>query len=289
MSPANVLSASLREELLGETSWGLSHRIVRKAVDPSLLLSSADIDARLDASLLKWPYFTLLKSGEAPAPASYTTVRDVIGHKVGGFANPGAIRKHMAGGASLKLNQVADWHRPTRDLARSLEEQTDCAANSYIFWTPGAQQGMLPHRDAAHVLAIQVEGRKEWRLHASPDQIGAQAGLDVDSSRPTHVFTMEPGDVLYLPHGWPHDAVALDGGSLHLTFTLTEPTPEDLVDAVMQRFLQDEEDLVHHFHTRSLDARTGEVRSVLARTVGELDGRAWVSAALDSMRKAISR
>ncbi|WP_299534944.1 JmjC domain-containing protein [uncultured Streptomyces sp.] len=288
MSTANVLPAPLREELLGEETWGRSHRVVRNAVDPSLLLSSADIGARLDASLLKWPYFTLLKSGEAPAPSSYTTVRDVIGHKVGGFADAAAIRRHMAAGASLKLNQVADWHRPTRDLARTLEQQTDCAANSYIFWTPEAQQGMLPHRDAAHVLAIQVEGRKEWHLHASPEQIGARAGLDVDSSAPTHVFTMEPGDVLYLPHGWPHDAVALDGGSLHLTFTLTGPTPEDLVDAVLRRFLQDEEDLVHHFHTRPLDARTAEVRAALARTVGDLDGGAWTRTALDSMRKAIS-
>ncbi|MYY04308.1 MULTISPECIES: cupin domain-containing protein [unclassified Streptomyces] len=287
MSTANVLSAAVREELLGEATWGLRHHLARGAVDPSLLLSSADIEARLDASLLKWPYFTLLKSGESPPASSYTTVRDVIGHKVGGFPDPVAIRRLMAGGASLKLNQVADWHRPTRELARSLGEQTDCAANSYIFWTPGAQQGMLPHRDAAHVLAIQIEGRKEWHLHAAPGQIGAQAGLDVDSSSPTHVFTMEPGDVLYLPHGWPHDAVALDGGSMHLTFTLTGPTPENLVDAVLRRFLDKEEDLVHHFHTRALDARTSEVRAALVRTVAELDGPSWTRTALDSMRTEI--
>jgi hypothetical protein len=32
--------------------------------------------------------------------------------------------------------------------------------------------------------------------------------------------TMRPGDVLYLPRGWYHDALAKDGPSLHVTFSV---------------------------------------------------------------------
>jgi hypothetical protein len=35
---------------------------------------------------------------------------------------------------------------------------------------------------------------------------------------------MRPGDVLYLPRGWYHDAVATDGASLHVTFSITPLT-----------------------------------------------------------------
>lgn len=287
MTVATPLPAALTGRLLGDAAWGVSHRVEKQAVDPSGLLTSDGIRRLLDASLLKWPYFTLLKHGEVPTVSSYTTKRDVIGHKVAGFADPGAIGRHMEGGASLKLNQVGDWHRPTRDIARQLEEMLPVAVNSYIFWTPEESRGMLPHRDAAHVLVIQLEGRKEWHLYAEPDQIGASAGLDVDAVRPTHVFTLEPGDVLYLPHGWPHDAVARGGDSLHLTFTLTEPTPEDLVDALLRRFLDDEHNLVHHFHTRPLPARTSEVRSALTEQAKTLDGAHWVRTALETMREAI--
>jgi ribosomal protein L16 Arg81 hydroxylase len=241
----------------------------------------------LDASLLRWPYFTVLKHGEVPVVSSYTGRRDVIGHKVAGFADAVALSRQMAGGATLKLNQVGDWHRPTRDLARQLEELWPVAVNSYVFWTPRESRGMLPHRDAAHVLVVQLEGVKEWHLYAAPEQIGASAGLDVDAARPSHVFTLEPGDVMYLPHGWPHDAVARGGDSLHLTFTLTEPTPEDLIDAFLHRFVQDEEELVHHFHTRPLTARTSEVRAALSAQAATLDGERWTGTALKTMREAI--
>lgn len=35
---------------------------------------------------------------------------------------------------------------------------------------------MLPHRDAAHVVAVQLEGFKTWELYADNDQIRADAG-----------------------------------------------------------------------------------------------------------------
>ncbi|MCT9011744.1 cupin domain-containing protein [Streptomyces sp. NPDC054766] len=287
MTAATPLPAALTDRLLGDAAWGVSYRVEKQAVDPSGLLTSDDIRRLLDASLLKWPYFTLLKHGEVPTVSSYTAKRDVIGHKAAGFADPRAIGRHMADGASLKLNQVGDWHRPTRDIARRLEEIRPVAAGSYVFWTPEESRGMLPHRDAAHVLVLQLEGRKEWHLYADPGQIGASAGLDVDAARPSHVFTLDAGDVLYLPHGWPHDAVARDGDSLHLTFTLTEPTPEDLVDAFLRRFLDDEHNLVHHFHTRPLPARTSEVRSALTGQARTLDGTRWADTALQTMREAI--
>ncbi|MFE2533797.1 JmjC domain-containing protein [Streptomyces sp. NPDC059371] len=287
MPAATPLPAALTGRLLGDTSWGLAHRVEKQAVDPSALLTSDTVRRLLDASLLKWPYFTLLRHGEVPTVSSYTTKRDVIGHKVAGFADPGAVARHMAGGASLKLNQVGDWHRPTRAIARHLEEILPVAVNSYVFHTPEESRGMLPHRDAAHVLVIQLEGRKEWHLYAEPGQVGASAGLDVDAARPSHVFTLEPGDVLYLPHGWPHDAVARGGDSLHLTFTLTEPTPQDLLDALLRRFLDDEHNLVHHFHTRPLPARTAEVRAALTERARTLDGDHWARTALETMREAI--
>jgi ribosomal protein L16 Arg81 hydroxylase len=214
-------------------------------------------------------------------------VRRVIGQKRGGFADPAAIRRLMARGATLKMNQLTDWHRPTRDLARQLEKELPVVAVGYVFWTPAEQRGMLPHRDAAHVIVIQLEGSKEWHLYADPDQVGADAGLDVDTSRPSHVFTLEPGDALYLPHGWPHDAIAKDGPSLHLTFTLTEPTPEALIEALLLRFAQAEPELMNRFHARSLENRTSDVRAALSEQARTLDGANWAQTALASMREAI--
>ncbi|WP_170839415.1 JmjC domain-containing protein [Micromonospora halophytica] len=268
-----------------DSRWGRDHVIWRGAADPTTYIDLEEINARLDASLLRWPYFTLLRHGEQPPVHTYTSRRDVIGHKRDGFPAPGAIRRLMADGASLKLNQLADWHRPTRDLRDRLEAVTSAAVQSYVFWTPAEQRGMLPHRDAAHVLAIQLVGRKEWHLYAEPEQVASTAGLDVDASRPTHTFVLEPGDVLYLPHGWPHDAVASGGESMHLTFTLTEPSPEDLVEALVERFTTAQTDLVHRHHARSLESKTREVQAALRHEAQDLASDEWVGLALAAMRK----
>lgn len=287
MPGANPLGSLLNDPALLASHWGRSHLVLKGAVDPSAFITSAEIDQRLEASLLKWPYFTVLHHGEQPPVHTYTSTRDVIGQKRSGFPDAEKIRRLMAEGASLKLNQLTDWHRPTRDIRRALEELLPAAVASYLFWTPPEQTAMRPHRDAAHVIAIQLEGRKEWHLYARPEQVVSTAGLDVDSSSPTHTLVLEPGDVLYLPHGWPHDARARDGSSLHLTFTLTEPTPEDLLEALMKRFSAERTDLVHRHHARTLEAKSEEVRAALLEELSGLDTEKWVSLALATMRETV--
>jgi len=75
------------------------------------------------------------------------------------------------------------------------------------------------------------------RRRAGRRELGVvRADHDVDPDSRSHTFVMEPGDVLYLPHGFPHVATARGGTSLHLTLTITEPTPADLVEALLTTF-----------------------------------------------------
>lgn len=276
---------TLRGEGIFADAWNKEFRILRGAVDPAGHLSSAFIEQKLDASLLRWPYFSVLRHGAVPPESAYTRSRDVIGHQRPGFPDAAAVRRLMSAGGTLKLNQLSDWHRPTRTVVEQLQAAAPVAVASYVFWTPPESRGMLPHRDASHVLALQLEGRKEWQLYAGSQQVRADAGLDVDAAHPTHTFVLEPGDVLYLPHGWPHDAVARDGDSLHLTFTLTEPTPDDLLEALGRHLLDADYDLAHRFHTTTLEQRTEHVRTALLAHTRDLDDATWAHAALTAMRE----
>ncbi|WP_329318109.1 MULTISPECIES: JmjC domain-containing protein [unclassified Streptomyces] len=276
---------TLRGEGIFADAWNKEFRILRGAVDPAGHLSSAFIEQKLDASLLRWPYFSVLRHGAVPPESAYTRSRDVIGHQRPGFPDAAAVRRLMSAGGTLKLNQLSDWHRPTRTVVEQLQAAAAVAVASYVFWTPPESRGMLPHRDASHVVALQLEGRKEWQLYAGSQQVRADAGLDVDTAHPTHTFVLEPGDVLYLPHGWPHDAVARDGDSLHLTFTLTEPTPDDLLEALGRHLLDADPDLAHRFHTTTLEQRTERVRTALLAHTRRLGDDTWAQAALTAMRE----
>ncbi|WP_328891879.1 JmjC domain-containing protein [Streptomyces sp. NBC_00316] len=275
----------LRGEGVFADAWNKEFKIFRGAVDPEDYLSSSFIEDKLEASLLRWPYFSVLRHGAVPPESAYTITRDVIGHKRPGFADAAAIRRLMAAGGTLKLNQLSDWHRPTRELVEQFEAAAPVAVASYVFWTPPESRGMLPHRDASHVVAVQLEGRKEWQLYADDGQVRSSAGLDVDADRPSHTFVLEPGDVLYLPHGWPHDAIARDGDSLHLTFTLAEPTPDDLLEALGKYVLDNDWELAHRFHATTLEERTDNVREALLAVADAIDDDTWAQAALRPQRE----
>ncbi|MFJ9543031.1 JmjC domain-containing protein [Streptomyces sp. NPDC101225] len=223
------------EDLLG-AYWNKKHGLFKRACPVDGLIRESDIQDMLDTGLLRWPYFTLLKEGQQPEITAFTTTRTVAGSPVTGFADAAKVRALLAAGATMKMNQLEDWHRPLGTLMRRIEARLPAELKTYVFYTPRDNTGMLPHRDGSHVLAVQIAGAKEWRIYDEPREIDSRSGLDVDVDSHAHCFVMEPGDVLYLPHGMPHVATAREGTSLHVTFTITEPTPRDLAASLMTLF-----------------------------------------------------
>ncbi|MFC3455436.1 JmjC domain-containing protein [Amycolatopsis speibonae] len=88
-------------------------------------------------------------------------------------------------------------------------------------------QGFAAHYDVHDVFVLQFAGRKHWKVyapvHPAPlrdqswndhaDPVAARAREDA----PAIEKILEPGDVMYLPRGWPHSAAALGDVSAHLT------------------------------------------------------------------------
>jgi ribosomal protein L16 Arg81 hydroxylase len=99
------------------------------------------------------------------------------------------------------------------------------------------------HWDTHDVFAIQLIGRKRWRLFAPTfplpltfqghDRSGHQC-----PSEPSVEITMEEGDVLYLPRGWWHHVVPLQGGSFHLSVGCYSPTLFDYVVQTSAKYLE---------------------------------------------------
>ena len=102
-------------------------------------------------------------------------------------------------------------------------------ANAYL--TPATAQGFAVHHDTHDVFVLQVAGRKRWRVYEPVFELplkdqrwSPELG---DPGPPRDEFTLEAGDTLYLPRGWPHEAFAADEESLHLTVGLHPLTRMD--------------------------------------------------------------
>ena len=94
------------------------------------------------------------------------------------------------------------------------------AAKSEVvaFLTPTGQRGAV-HSDPTDVYVVQLEGTKRWQIWPTPQV--RRPGEDKDSfpslPEPDLDLSLQPGDVLYIPHNTPHRASAEGSVSLHLT------------------------------------------------------------------------
>ncbi|MCW2931576.1 MAG: hypothetical protein JWM19_2538 [Actinomycetia bacterium] len=209
--------------------------VLRDRVPVDRLPGSSEVNELIDASLLRWPYFTVLKEGIRADRDLIFQARQVGDRKIDGFMDPQGVCKALADGATLRLGAVSDWHQVIREMATDIMDAFPATlVKSFIFYTPAGQRGMVPHRDPARVIVIQVEGEKEWTLFDAPEDRNSRAGIDIDPDSAIDSFCLRPGDVLYLPHSYPHAATATSSTSSHVTFTFSEPTPLQLAESAIR-------------------------------------------------------
>lgn len=252
------------------------------SVDVGDFISLDDISSVLDHGLLQPPYAQLvMQSTRLPDGKLTATAKTSDGGAVSYFDGT-RVSKALSDGYTLKLNQVHHWHRRTAAQVRSLEKHLPAAVKPFVFLTPAAEEALLPHRDASHVLVVQLEGRKEWSLWKPTAETRSSYGLDVDVANPAQHPVLCPGDVMYLPHGFPHAARAVGGPSLHITFTLTLPTPKTIVDTLLAEIDGRSRSSVQPYTGRAdliRDTTEGMRRAIL-----EADNPAWFAGALARQR-----
>jgi ribosomal protein L16 Arg81 hydroxylase len=129
-------------------------------------------------------------------------------------------------GASLVGDHIEDIDRNVRDAAAMLSEQFAGTAGANVYCSFKGIRAFNSHCDLHEVFAVQLEGEKVWQIYEnradSPVETiqgpNAQAIIDQAKGRVMMTVQMQPGDLLYIPRGYFHDALADTAASLHLTF-----------------------------------------------------------------------
>lgn len=162
-----------------------------------------------------------------------------------GRINVDHVRKAYLGGQTIILNSVEDYDPNIAMLARSLEVEMNARVQVNCYLTPPASQGFQAHYDTHDVLVMQMEGTKRWKIYGADIACPLHEMIDggprptEDCQKPTELV-LQPGDVLYIPRGWVHEAEALDTSSLHITLGIHPPLLKDLmhsaIDILATRF-----------------------------------------------------
>jgi ribosomal protein L16 Arg81 hydroxylase len=162
--------------------------------------------------------------------------------------SPAKVEVFLSTGASLVANDVHALTPKLRALGDVLGRTFagKVGANAYLSF--GGVRAFATHFDLHEVFAVQVEGEKIWRLYEN--RADSPIGFDVPDDqisawfertrgRPMMDVHMKPGDVLYLPRGWYHDALAQPGASLHVTWSVTPLYGRVLFSLLENAALQD--------------------------------------------------
>jgi len=170
-------------------------------------------------------------------PAIDTEARDVL------RPVPALVTTWLRRGATLVLNNISELNDGLAETAAALRAATGAAVQANLYFSRQGRQAFSPHFDTHEVFALHCHGEKRWRIFEnrsdSPTARSVQAanatGRKEDPGPVREEVTLRPGDLLYLPRGQFHDALASTAATIHVTFAVSMPTGADLL-----RFLADE-------------------------------------------------
>jgi hypothetical protein len=266
------------QELVGDPDRFLAeHWLKKPAHFPGRYVSeppitSSELLELIDCSTLTRPYFVTFKESTRPPWREITESRMVGGVRGDGYLRTEGVRRELSEGATFKLNQPEQWHPRIASYVDGMRPHFSAALEAFVFYSPGEVLGMKAHTDGRHVIALQLEGRKRWRVYEPRGVASSEANLAETGDLRCSEFVLDPGDVLYVPHGWPHQAIAAGGASLHLAVTIEEPNARDIADCYAARImagLPEAEPLAAH-HLLPPREKAERVLAFVTQTLREL-------------------
>jgi lysine-specific demethylase/histidyl-hydroxylase NO66 len=238
----------------------------------------------------------LMRNGQALSPDLY--MEEIVAQE-GPIerASPAKLDVYLSLGASLVARSVQQIAPDIRRVTAMLGERFGARITANVYCSFAGVAALARHFDTHDVFAVQTEGEKTWRIYDHPadnpvrDTVRRRTPGEAEPERRILLEArMRPGDLLYIPRGYFHDALADAGESLHLTFSVESPTGADLLRLLRQVALQDplfRADLPHEREGEGAALR--EHLGLLAERLAELVRSSLFSDELSTMRCKLTR
>lgn len=162
----------------------------------------------------------------------------------------GKVMTLLRRGASLVTNDIDSLTPVLSGVSNAMENRLagKVQANLYCSWKQ--HQAFGSHFDTHDVFAVHVAGEKLWNIYETrmDDPIShpkfksyGQDWHDKNRGGIAQQVLMKPGDLLYLPRGLYHDAMATSDGTIHIAFGVTSVIGLDVLDMVKATVVEDVE------------------------------------------------
>ena len=189
--------------------------------------------------------------------------------------DPTKVANYIKKGASLVLNDLIYVSKEIQFLADDLQIITNGKCQANLYFSMQSHQAFAPHYDTHDVFALHCEGEKVWNIYEnfehdpinhpifknSLDERTKKSGKIIDQ------VLLKPGDLLYLPRGQFHDALASKNGAIHIAFGITYMKPLDLFQYYWENYIVNE-----YFRSDVKELNSiSDVKELHTKIVNELD------------------
>ncbi|NWL16465.1 cupin domain-containing protein [Pseudoalteromonas sp. Scap03] len=165
--------------------------------------------------------------------------------------------------ATLLVQAVDHWHPEAAQLLEPFRFIPNWRIDDLMisYSTPGG--GVGPHLDQYDVFIIQGEGKRHWRVglpDASLKQFAQNKSLlQVEAFTAVIDCVLEPGDILYIPPGCPHEGYAIEN-ALNYSVGFRAPNQQDLLSSFADHIIDTESGQKRYTdHTLALRDSKGEL------------------------------
>jgi hypothetical protein len=232
-------------------------------------LSETDVERLVCSTGIRYPAFRLVKEGEGIGLPDYTVDVPWRPEPFTATADVDRVVAEFEAGATIVLQGLHLNWEPLAVFCRELERELGHSTQANAYYTPRESKGLAVHHDTHDVFVLQVSGEKRWLVYEPvfplplkrqryKKELGAPAAA-------VHDIVLRPGDTLYLPRGWLHEAVTSATDSLHVTVGVNVYTWIDAFKGALADCEQEEA-----FRRSVPDGGKG-AGDLLARLRGQLD------------------
>jgi len=201
------------------------------------------------------------------------------------------VQKLVSRGASIILNDIQKHNTHILQFVSELQKLTNGRCQGNLYFSMASHQAFGPHFDLHDVFAIHFEGEKVWNIYEnieknpinhpafkfSGEERIKRAGKIIDQ------VTLKPGDLLYIPRGQYHDALASKNGAIHIAFGLTYFKGIDCMNSLWQNFILNE----FMRNDIGINPNSEEIKTLLKKLSNELNDIINSSKALESVKENI--
>lgn len=169
-------------------------------------------------------HLKLVMDSRPVEPVHYMVIRETADGPRS-IADPALVEAMVRIGATLVADGLEDISPDLRAACTMLGACFAAKAGVNVYCSTRGTRAFASHCDPHEVFAVQTAGEKRWRIYRNREDrptaatlTADQAAIDAAKGDVLLDVVQRPGDLLYIPRGFYHDAMACSDRSLHLTF-----------------------------------------------------------------------